>query len=1567
MKSNFYNQGTNIIAHHFFNGKKDLSGVRYMSVGLNTSSVDMSSFTREMKEGGGYTRTKRNENTQSQTPNKGQSATDKQTYVIRSLGELEGPLREGQSGQMLDLRDHRVSPEVYAALSRGEAVEVQLQQMAPERVNLFTPMIASAMQIFGGMAGGVDYNEALSSVITGNRTNGDGSDTGQLGKAAAFVNKHGTAYDLGLGTGEHIDVVAHFRVLNEEGKKTEGPVVKPPAYTPPKPKKDVGTEDISKPSHFERPEDGVKPKTAKVEPQPVVKVPDGKLDVETENPNLRVSYVDNGTPLVAIKPRMMDYRYKDKDGNGKSEDENTHSFLESKYKGSYGSSGKVNTLTSAHKKDGEGAELAESSSTIRGVSPNSSVKDGSGANWYQNAIKNGTYPVQAAKDFLSLASSANLISKEELAAAGNDPKKLGELFSKVETQLGDSYHLRESGNLGSAHIRALENALIDRVQALNGAVTFTAITASQGQQGLDKLNKYQDVMSGNTKLPGDVSVPDEMAKIEKIVDPTARQAAREALTNKISTWLKGNGFSDQEAVALRDLSPKDISAIKTQLSNRNISLEKIASGDMTGVSSAVKGIESQLESISDNIKSAGYDDSRLPQFKQLKSQIDTITGGKDGNSGSIDSLKNFIDFKSSGKGSTSESLVKGLENVNSSGKVLPEPEMEKAKNALAKVGNEAVDQLKALGMSADYIHTLMTDGKLDPQKVKTALADSTSELSVKTNANPAAKANLQNFVKAGDLITQQSNIASTEKQVKSLQERANKGESIPSSELEGLKNHGNPTLSAAIDKLKSTNERRNDISEINSLSNKLTTSPDKLTDGEIARLGELKSKYSSDKELVSVIDSIVAANTNSVSHSTGKVADEYNTMIGGREYLEPFAQEIASAKVNGKDIDLSSLKNSDGTFNHKKVLDFINDISSMSKPPTEQEIANLKPESKKIMQDLVASDKKDSIGDLTKKAGEIKEKVKNSGLDRTQDQEAVELINSYGLKKGDSLADIRTDDKNPLILDKASSVKINTANLGNTKVMNMVQDYFKLAVQAGIMTQQEVDAAGKDPGKVNALFNKLENTLHDKYGLKKDQLFGAEHINDIQEALYDKAGVVSKGVIALDKLYEGKTLTTDQNKQLQALVDEYNKSGKGPITIAQLKDSKIAGELLKFSEEKLTNIKNSLSPQSSTNPNGTNFGKNGQLDELMKDIDRVIGKSGGNSGIIPLREAIESDPAALDQTGTAEETQASTDFQTSLKQNLTSLRDALKNGQTSVRVDKGNGKYESVNAADYAKQLENDYKNFLLTSNPKDIKDVAEIADLLSNVHYRAKLSPTEDSAYNEVAGSIALLAQAKDIEVDNFLVGKPGHSTINTSDDLTNKMIDSINVNKLEERLRNCFSKTNPKEMAEDLGSILGAKFSNFSDQQIKELFAIAERIMKKAGIQNAPNLTDMFEQARKAGRSTEEAMKEVVAAAKLPKPEMGSLVEDSFDGKDTTENAAPAPKKVEPTKEQAPSTSTTSQIPTTQTPANGTQASASNPKNPIQQVAYNNDSTFLDGGGVRDAVFRPDPASSQPRTMMA
>lgn len=939
MRNNFYNQGTSIIAHHFFNTDKKTNPVRYnMGVTPQIMQLELPRYKKPStsEQASGYMGDMANTGNPKGQQEGTRSATDNQKYVIRSLGELVGPLRNGQSGQTLDLRDHNISPEVYMALAKGQAVEVELQQMAPERVNLFTPMLASVMQIFGGMGGGVAYNEDLSQVITGN----GGNDKGQLGKAAEFVNKHGSAYSLGLGTGEHIDVVAKFRVLNqEEGRRPAQDVVQPPPYQAPTPR----------PNQPENPEDaeipGLTPGSTFIEGRtqqldanpsqntqnppvsitennnpttpnnvPIVNVTDGNVTVRRVQQTATPGPIDNGTPLIHEDPRVGDYNYVDPKGNGKTLDQNVHQFLK-RYAGQYGPSGEINNLAPMP----NNRALAQSSSTLRGMSDNSKTSDNH--NWFKQGLRENTYATKAAQDYLALGVQAGIITDQDLKSA-DTPKELGDVFKKVETSLVEKYHLCDSGNLGAAHITAMEAALIDRSQALNGAATLATIASTQGNDGKGKIDKYSNYLN---------TLNAKFNNLENIQNPKQRVEARQALTNEVSTWLKSNGFSDKEAIALRDMVPSDLAAAKKVITDSNMSLDKMASGDMSGVAEFATNVETKLQNIANTITSSGYDSPLLPQFQELKQQINTITGGSPQGQGTIDTLKSFAQGSLQGNNTDLGKLSSDLKQINSSGKTLSPENLTQVQSALDDSSTQITSQLRSLGLSDSDIQSISTNNKLDPAKLDNVLKSS-NPISQKINSKPELKSNIQNFVDCSREVTSQVSLKEAETNLQGLQKRFNDNPNLVLSddELNGLKNLGNNQLATAIDELKNANNirKQNASDSIGNLSvnnaTKATILINDLAQGKITLpLSSQNQEILTKAGLTqSDVDSINTGNSQSLTGSLNKIKSSLSNVHNSAELsgkIDAVVNYINNKSSNASG-NLDNIRSEMNRFGEDKVV-----------------------------------------------------------------------------------------------------------------------------------------------------------------------------------------------------------------------------------------------------------------------------------------------------------------------------------------------------------------------------------------------------------------------------------------------------------------------------------------------------------------------------------------------------------------------------------------------------------------------------------------------------------------------
>jgi len=250
-----YYQITNKLNHfYFYNNKKDLFGnnlehVRYSlsSIGgvINTVTGTKNIFEKTEDTRNTYLTQKQAEDRQ-RSASQEQSVTDTKKFVIRNESELESVLKDGAFGRTIDLRNSQISPEVYMALAKGEEVSVKLQQTAPERNNLLTPLFASAAAVFMSMNGNVAYNDKLMSAIQND-----------LDKSAEYVDKHGLSYDFGmgflgglLGAAEHVDVFAEFNVVNKNTANTASDAPKinlnNASYTAQKQKPEYGKAEIER-------------------------------------------------------------------------------------------------------------------------------------------------------------------------------------------------------------------------------------------------------------------------------------------------------------------------------------------------------------------------------------------------------------------------------------------------------------------------------------------------------------------------------------------------------------------------------------------------------------------------------------------------------------------------------------------------------------------------------------------------------------------------------------------------------------------------------------------------------------------------------------------------------------------------------------------------------------------------------------------------------------------------------------------------------------------------------------------------------------------------------------------------------------------------------------------------------------------------------------------------------------------------------------------------------------------------------------------------------------------------
>jgi hypothetical protein len=1681
MRNNFYNQSTNIIAHHYFNGNKDHNNrVRYnMSIGSPyVATANLTRRNEEIKDGGGY---------QGAMKKPGdKSATDKQTYVISSLGELDGPLRGGQSGQTLDLRDHNISPDVYMALARGQKVEVELQQMAPERVNLFTPMLAAAMQIIGGAGGGVAYNEDLTQVISGGKTTGRG-DGGQLGKAADFVNKHGSAYDLGLGTGEHIDVVAKFRILNEEKPNKPEQVVHVPPYKPvsdnrkdinkPSPdQENVDVPGISKPNEVRdyKQETTTRDANPQVKTQQPVTIDPATGKVVTETPHgekapiltLEPGKVATTIPDV-IDPKFfklmnttkgyqttfdweaaaksagvtVDELRKTLNDSGINPDDiaakmpkeaNVSDFLQrynkgredivandnkGTLKGTYRDDGNGNTINSAVIMDLDIDGLSKGGYTfnldLKGKAVSDYVKTASdatdafdnGVGVFERDAQGNLHPgvteadVKKAQEILSKYPGKNpgeLLNPEELLKIAKglektNPKEAASIYAALFLQVENNTGV-ENGHLGAGHVNKLREAVVDRANVfVDGTRAINTLVNSSGVTFPLNVNNLSTSLAGNQEEIGEQS---------------------KGLKTMVALYNKANPGAN--------INPENITK------EQALDLLKFSEGKL-------KTIQNTLS----QDKGQGYIKADS-EFAVITAQIDGVIGKpdlnlRDGNNSGMGALRTLINNGTNQVGTTASKDAKEYNQIATKQQANPDKPLsqgdvdkltELAQSSDPKVAEAAQTMLSNNNKLNDAITVAMNNTISGAASQQKAIDASQGAILLNNLAQgkvslPLSTQDSETLKKAGvsETTISKINSGSVEAISNGLVEIKSTivdkdGKPIP--DKNGKVNQDVPKLASQIDSaIAYVNSKPQNISsnldnvstEVNKFGKnaivsesgktKFNDSMNKIEQDLISQIpqelratlapngkidSEAVKKFLADPANSGKIDKSLSDNLTKFSEVKSKVGeltsrsvndvslgkDEFNLMIGAREYLDPFVKDLES-----KGVDISALK-TNGKIDYKKVLDFANALQGLdpSQIPSDSPF-------KSTFEQVVNLEPKENSTSLIDGAKNINHKFsKESGLDldKTADQEAVDVIKSFDLANKSGVVDII----NEPITKFASSVHINKSSLTDPNIQKMVSGSFDIALQAGLITQDDIAKLGKPPSpdKMFDLFKKVENKLSEMYNpnhdpskinLTTDLMFGAFHITNLQRALYDKTQTVVGGVQALDKLYEGKALSPEQEKSLQGLLDEYNKTNTPPITREQLgTDKDLAVKLLDFSEKKLDDISKSIGK----------FEAYGQLKELKADIAGVIGNEGSKSGIASLRKLmtsgaqinpdqmspsnqkkvndfqtnIESEityvedaikkgitsingkstadylkelktkymefkkdfnlpdsktsatiarfdksiedasklPAPTTPTGSRESN--AKEYKQGLEKTLNAMRQAIANGQTTINVDNdGDGKGDgSIKISDYIKKLESDYQAFLFNSTSDEHSDIESMAKLFSQVHLEAGLTGANGS-YKEVTDLALAIEAVGNINVDNLFGQKPGQTTIESSNDLTYRMIGNISIGKLSDKLDECFDQETGKVDSEKLNKILGANFKNFTEQQVLEFFAISERLLKKAGVDPVPDLTKQFQDAVKTGKDVTSAMNQVLEPYKPKKEESriqglssDSSNELSFDGND-------------------------------------------------------------------------------------
>ncbi len=854
-------------------------------------------------------------------------------------------------GKVIDARTSRVSPEVYQALAQGKTVEVTLQQLSPQRANLVTPLIAAVAQLFG--SGGAAYNESLSQAVAGRDAQGKANEGG-LAKAAEFVGKYGQGYSLSpTGGGEHIDVVAQFKVLENEGRHIAKNVDVPIKINKPEAEKDeikdpTPGDDPTKPSK-------INPLTSPLLKAFAPKAPPTPSAIKAPTitvPNFTPVPVSNGDEPFKENLQMSQYNSTVKGSKGESQDQMAKRMLTELYsplmmkikeakidpklvnqalyeKGDFKperldelnkllsnskegneslktsdpkmynlyrdlldnkalkGTGSVETTTNisnlvvsqAKFKEGlgelkpvkKGEENVESSTTIKGASPNSDKKKKEGE---FKPFKDGVFPEKATTDYLDLAvqsgvkikdpNSGKILDLPALLEKAKGIEKtterkqaLGDLFQKVESGLGESYNLAETGNIGAAHISAMQRSLIDRGQSLNAVVIAV-----------------NNVMETNKKA-------DPNAKVDRKV---------------LNEFLKTQ-FQDKDG----GLTDKDISAMDEILKSLGIDLDDVAKGNYKGLNEKLGQVEKQITDLRETIEKTKY--TGHPQLGELVKELKAIvppakeeetqeqpkdqqkgmSGEKDNNKdstgdnspkeeapkGSVAALKAVISARS---GLGEDNVEIALNNLNSElqtitgdeTKTLTDASIKNVNESLNKISTELEKQIKFAGVSDEDIKKLHKDGKneLDPQKIKLLLSDNPPDelksLKETVSKNPELLKNLNLFSKSNEELNNINLRAKAEPEKFATDDKefvndlVNQFNNDKTKTFDPVKDKGvlerlqkieqtSPALAATVSSIRQASETNKKLEEVNKIIEKANGNDQGAIDSLQGKLNELQT------------------------------------------------------------------------------------------------------------------------------------------------------------------------------------------------------------------------------------------------------------------------------------------------------------------------------------------------------------------------------------------------------------------------------------------------------------------------------------------------------------------------------------------------------------------------------------------------------------------------------------------------------------------------------------------------------------------------------------------------------
>lgn len=415
---------------------------------------------------------------------------------------------------------------------------------------------------------------------------------------------------------------------------------------------------------------------------------------------------------------------------------------------------------------------------------------------------------------------------------------------------------------------------------------------------------------------------------------------------------------------------------------------------------------------------------------------------------------------------------------------------------------------------------------------------------------------------------------------------------------------------------------------------------------------------------------------------------EYHTIVGGDEYLVPFAKDLIK-----QGIDISSLR-TNGEIDQKKVLELVNYLNDPKSTP-------------KPSQDIINKIGNNDV--INGSAKQIKADFNKYGLGMTEEQQAKKFINSY-TGAGTPPTDVSVKDdsstyassfiiapqsplnpKNPnpskaqmieysnLVINSVKAMdngignskleslpkeikdavrngKIDTLNrdqlktlcraaeesLGGTNQMSdpakkAVVEYLQTAVGAGVVTLKDKngkilskdDIKNANPSELRKLFHSAETELR-AGGTGSDGFLGAHHITALQMAIINKAQDMSQLSSLALKSYEGKKLEPNETKKLTSLLKEYNKNHDPNISLKSPISKETIVNLLNQTKGELQSLQSNVLESHYGSGESAHPELKQMCDEIGKFISGAPEENGKKMGINSAIEKISKESTIPD-------------------------------------------------------------------------------------------------------------------------------------------------------------------------------------------------------------------------------------------------------------------------------------------------------------------------------------------------